>query len=329
MNSKKLRRSFLTSLLTACSLLGAFEDNASNKPWFTGPLLAPSSSAVEAGHAIIQPYVFYTRQSARYDDHWKAHAVPNFFTTTAQLVTIIGLTENMDIQLAPQAAYNHTDGKNSGQFGDLPVGFDFQVRRDDGKSWKPSIKFTVREIFPTGRYERLDPSYVDIGGTGSYVTQATLVFHKLVQVKDMHYLSMRFGTTYSYFAPVSVRGFNAFGGSVDSRGKVRPGSTFSAIFSFEYSFDQRWAFAMDTLYYHTNRDHFSGTGGFIVPPPDFVTPGIPAVVGTPSSELISFAPAIEYNFTKDFGLLGGVWFTAWGRNSPKFFSFVFSAIYAY
>jgi hypothetical protein len=57
--------------------------------------------------------------------------------------------------------------------------------------------------------------------------------------------------------------------------------------------------------------------------------GLPTIVGFPSSEQISFAPAIEYNFSSELGLIVGCWFTGWGRNSTQFRSGVINLDYTY
>lgn len=57
--------------------------------------------------------------------------------------------------------------------------------------------------------------------------------------------------------------------------------------------------------------------------------GNPASVGLPSSEQFSFAPAIEYNFTENFGIITGVWLSAFGRNSPRFRTGIVNIDYNY
>lgn len=302
------------------------------KPWFTGPLLAPSSSTVGEGRVVLQPYFFSDVQSAHYDSHWKKHPAPTFTSLNPELVAIFGLRDDIDFIIIPQSVYNRSRGFHSGQMGDLTAGFNYQVRKDDPQGWKPSIKLNISETFPTGNYQKLhaNRALVDISGLGSYITSFTAVFHKLFHIRDQQFLSFRLGSTFSYLAPVHVSGFNSYGGGVGTRGKVRPGNAFSAIFSFEYSFTQNWAFAMDSLYVHTNRDRFSGTPGVVAATSgSVIDPNLFANVGTPSSESISFAPAIEYNFAKNFGIIAGVWFTACGRNSPKFASAVVSIVYSF
>jgi hypothetical protein len=51
------------------------------------------------------------------------------------------------------------------------------------------------------------------------------------------------------------------------------------------------------------------------------------VNGGPSSSQYSLAPAIEYNWSQNIGLIGGVWFTVAGQNISQFNSIVIALNY--
>jgi hypothetical protein len=86
----------------------------------------------------------------------------------------------------------------------------------------------------------------------------------------------------------------------------------TVLFGFEISLSQRWAIANDIQYVHTNKTRFKGRKG--------ATRGVANRVGRPSSEQWSLAPAIEYNWSDDYGVIAGVWFTFAGRNTIEFTS---------
>jgi hypothetical protein len=92
--------------------------------------------------------------------------------------------------------------------------------------------------------------------------------------------------------------------------------------SFEATLNQNWALALDSVYTQTNITEFFGI-------PGIAFTGTFADVGTPSSEQLSFAPAIEYNFSGNFGIITGCWFSALGRNSTEFRSGVVNLEYTY
>lgn len=277
-----------------------------------------------AGHWLIQPYVFVTNTNGIYDKDWKFRRDRTFTTINPQFFTLIGLINGVDLQINPQWIWNSKRNAKSNHFADLPVGLNFQLVKKDDFKWFPAIKIGVKEIFPTGRYNNLDPNKLgtDVSGIGSYGSQATLVAFKEFHLYEQHYLTTKLSFIYTVFSDVKVNGFNAFGGGFKTRGTVSPGNVFSFLASFEYTFTRQWVFACDFEYDHKNRTKFLGS-------PGFTDLDVPASVGGPSSELFSIAPALEWNYNESFGIIGGVWFTAAGRNAPHFTSGVLSFIYVH
>ena len=111
---------------------------------------------------------------------------------------------------------------------------------------------------------------------------------------------------------VHVKGYNLYGGGHHTRGTIYPGQSLVVLFGFEISLTQRWAIANDIQYLHVNKTHFKGRKG--------KTNGVKNVVGFPSSEQFSLAPAIEYDFSAYVGVIAGVWFSVAGRNALDFAS---------
>jgi hypothetical protein len=136
---------------------------------------------------------------------------------------------------------------------------------------------------------------------------------ELFHFSGMHYLSARLYFSYFFLAPVHVKGFNVYGGGFETKGKVRPGNVFNTILGLEFSLTQRWALALDITHSYQNKTRFSGNQGIL-------KIGEGAIVGGPSKNQISLAPAIEYNFSENVGVIAGAWFTIAGRNSTEFVS---------
>src|ERR1700733_11817895 len=153
------------------SEISAAEENQEG-PWFTGPLLTPSGHVVPIGYFDFEPYVFFTDTFARYNENWHAHSIPEVFQINPLLLTQIGLTQWMDFQISPQMFYTKSQGKSATGFGDLPILFDLQLLNDPEGSWWPAIKLVLREAFPTGKYQKLDPKKngVDATGLGAYTS---------------------------------------------------------------------------------------------------------------------------------------------------------------
>lgn len=286
-------------------------------PWFTGPLIAPTASVIPAGHFVIQPFFAFNTSTGIYNSHWQNRSAPNFFSYSTSLELIVGLTEWMDFEIQPAVLYNYTKHESAWAFGDFPFNLSFQLLPVGRFEYFPGIELQIVETFPTGKYQKSNPKKLttDLGGAGSFATTANLNFYKIYSLQGVHFLSMTASFGVTYHAPVHVRGINFYGGAPGCAGKVYPGNSYNALLSFEYSLTRNWALALDNLYTHFNKDRFRGTA--------------PAKVGKPSSELLSFAPAVEYNFNEQWGIIAGVWLSAIGRNTAVFRIAIISFEYQY
>lgn len=283
-------------------------------PWFTGPLIAPSGYTVKPGHVNIQPYVYFSANQGGYDDHWKYHSSSsNFYTARMQLQLKFGLVKGLDLQINPQGYYNSTEGKNYVNIGDLRTTLNIQALGSQLKDPWPAIKLGLRANIPIGKYEHLNPHLkgTDAIGTGSWLPSAIVTLAKLWHTYSIHYLEARLSFTYQLGTPAYVKGYNSYGGASNTKGKAYLGNQLIVDGALQYNLSQRWTLACDFYYHHNNKNRFSGKRGSY---PD----GSPAIVTKPSYEQFSLAPAIEYNWNKNLGLIGGVWFTLAGRNAAEF-----------
>ncbi len=287
-------------------------------PWYTGPLITGSASNVPMGKYNIQGYLFLDNQYAKFLDNRKSQDIPNIYTINPLLVLQRGLTHWLDITLTPQGIFRWNQGEYAQAFGDLPVTFGFQVVKQTPHI--PSVRLTLGESFPTGKYQKLDPAKggIDASGSGAYATIVGLNLNKILWWLKLHPISLRFSGTYEIpNHDVSVKNFNAYGGGFGTDGKVSVGQTLNLDFGVEVSITQKWVFATDVAYTYSRSTSFSGIAGIDAT-------GASAANGGPSSDQLSLAPAIEYNVSDTGGFIGGVWFAVTGRNSSKFIDIILS-----
>jgi len=291
------------------------EEEARDGPWFTGSLLAPSAHVVPPGYFNLEPYLFVTDNYGAYDADWHGHSTPTAIQLNPLISFQIGVANNLDFQTAPQMFYTRKQGKASAQFGDFPVGFDYQLLKDRKGGWWPAIKIAIRESFPTGKYQKLNPhkNGTDGVGSGAYTTGFGLAFSRIFHFGGVHFLNSRLSFSYNVPSNVHVKGFNSYGGGHGTRGTVHPGNTFTTIIGLEFTLALHWALALDIANIYGNKTTFSGRRGI-------TSAGAPVKVGGPSFNQVSLAPAIEYNFNESVGIIAGAWFTVAGRNTTQFAS---------
>jgi hypothetical protein len=312
----KIKNCYFASLLLFSSLLARESPNIPEplppeiaEPWLTGPLLTPSASVVPKGHQNYEPYLYWTVYNGIYDTGWKSQSKPKFTSLTFQPTCQFGIAQYTELNITPQIYYQWSEGAKSWALGDFPVTVGVQVLRGGFHDWYPNIKLRFSAVFPTGKYQRLNPSKkgTDEGGFGSWFPQLSVVFGKRFHVTGYQWIITRLLVGYVVGTPVRVHGRNSYGGAAGTRGTVYPGNTTVALFGAEYTLNLKWVLALDAQYSYTQKTRFSGkTGG--------------VVMKDPPGQLFSLAPAVEYNFTQRVGLIAGSWFTIAGQNNVRFWS---------
>ena len=297
----------------------AAEASAPEKPefWSTGPLIIPPNDIIDFGHFNYEPYLYWTQFKDTYDAHWKSVSSPLFTSVIFQPLIRAGIFPRGELDIYPTVTYNNTEHVHDWVWGDMPFSLNIQVLEDDPDHWYHPLTWVgLLAVAPWGKYEKLKPSKLgtDIGGTGSWLPGVSLSLYHEFYIYGPHYLSVQSYFSFQYGSPVHVKGLNFYGGDEDTRGKVFPGDITQAIVSFQYSLSHRWVLALDNVYTHTNKTRFKGDTS-----PD-------APMTSPSSETFSMAPALEYLWNENFGIVGGAWFTVAGRNTDQFVSGVI-AIY--
>lgn len=279
-------------------------------PWMTGPLLAPSGKTIPAGHVNIETYGFYSRFQ------------PDFNTLEAMPILTVGLAPFMDVQMAIPYTYNWVPTAHGNGIGDLMLALGVQVAQQNEQTKLPDIRLVFQEIYPSGRFEQLNElkQGTDQTGIGALTSLISLNIQHLQPLAREHYLRTRFTAAASHSKKVFVFGANSFGGTANTSGSVRPGNSYSLDLAFEYALTQNWVPVFEMLYTKNTASTFDGNPGF--------TPGgVMASIGGAGGEQYSLAPAIEYNFSGQLGVIAGAWFSVSGPHDAQFQSAVIAVNY--
>lgn len=285
-------------------------------PWFTGTPLPPSAVGAVPGKPIGAAILFLTLTHGQYQDNWKLKEIDNIWSVMPFFEFLVGFNNYIGIDIYPSFISNFQNGKSSTHLKDFYARIGFQIARDIPKTWVPDIRILIQTDFPTGNYQKLNPRKmgIDATGEGSFQTGFNLAVQKLFPLEN-NFLLLKWSSVYLFPSSVHVKGFNAYGGGFGTSGKVFPGQTLMFFFSGQYSINQNWCFAFDTLLEYQGKSSFSGNRGR--------TPqGTKNFVGRPPSIQYSISPQIEYNFSGTSGMLIGLWTTVFGRNCPAFASLI-------
>ncbi|MDI9819301.1 MULTISPECIES: transporter [unclassified Legionella] len=286
-------------------------------PWLTGPLLAPAGHTIPKGHSNLELYGFYTVNEGIYNRHWRLIHTPRSESTIVNPIFSHGLTDKLDIQYAVPYIYNHNRGSSSQRLGDTSVTLGYQLLEQKESKWLPDLRVTLQEVIPTGRFESLNPlnNGADATGLGSYQTGLALNFQHLMQLGETHYLRSRFSVGYLYASSTSINGLSSYGGTPQTSGSIDPGNLLSVDLAGELTLTQNWVAVMEAYYASRSATRFRGFVGNN-------EQGLPASIGHADIEEITLAPAIEYNFSPNIGIIAGPWFSVRGRETSDFISYV-------
>jgi len=288
-------------------------------PWYTGPLITGSATNVPMGHVNIQPYLYLTMNYAQFNQHRHSESIPNQYVINPVFVFQTGIIyDYLDVTVIPQGFLKWQDGNRAQGMGDTNVSFGIQIWKETPNT--PNIRLVLGQNFPSGKYVNLssEKGGLDSTGGGIYSTSAGLNLSKTIWWLPLHPISLRL--TGNYVIPdgrAYVTNFNTYGGGFGTDGTVKVGKTLNVDFGFEISINQKWVFATDIAYTISQKNTFYGT-------PGITSDGSVANVGSPLSDQLSLASAIEYNVSSTGGFIGGVWFPITGRNSANFVSLVLS-----
>ncbi|MCF7852530.1 MAG: hypothetical protein K9M07_04745 [Simkaniaceae bacterium] len=292
-------------------------------PWFTGPFLAPTPVIMAPGHPSLEPAILFSSAYGTYHSNWSLKKAPTIWSINPTIDYDFAISERWGLELYPGFIVNFSEGHSAAFLQDTNIYLGYQIATDDPNSWVPNIQIDLHQLYPTGKYEHLNPNKNGIDATG----QGSFQFGPLFSVEKRfqpwgHYLNLEWSIGWLWGIPTHVESFNAFGGGYGTDGKAKPGTSFFGYFSGEYGITQNWVFACDFYLFNQSASSFSGIKGI-------TQEGTTPSVSLPSSTQISITPSLEYNVSENMGFLFGTWVTVAGRNSQAFASLFWAAVFTF
>jgi hypothetical protein len=275
---------------------------APDDAWWTGPIMTNGAGTLPRGHFLIEPYV-YDVSVARV----------NLFGSRAYV--LYGLADRLTVGVVPVVGFNKVRGGLSSSgvgLGDASLVGQYRLTLFHAGSWVPTASVEVQETFPTGAYDRLGDRPSNGLGSGAYTTTLSVNSQTFFWLPNGRLLRMRLNVFQAMSRAVKVEDVSVYGTAAGFRGYARPGSSFYAYASWEYSMTRRWVLALDATYTHDRDTRVSGYSildSTSVQPP----PGIRLDLG--ASDAFAFAPAVEYSWTPNVGVIVGTRLVPASRNT--------------
>jgi hypothetical protein len=257
--------------------------------WWTGPMLAPNATTLPRGHLLVEPYLY---------DVISAHSNGLGSLTYVNY----GLLDRVTVGMIPTAGFNVANSGPSSscvELGDLTLQGQYRLAKFHEGSWIPTTSAVVQETFPTGKYDRLGDR-PDGLGSGAYTTTLALYTQTYFWLPNRRILRMRFDASQAVSSNVNVEDVSVYGTMQGFRGTAKPGSSFLADSSWEYSVTRRWVLALDVTYRHNWNTRVTG---YNIDSGSGQNPSV--LLNSGSAEVFAFAPAIEYSWKPNLGVLLG------------------------
>ena len=282
--------------------------------WWTGPMLANTAATAPAGHFLIEPYFYDVTGVGHYGSDGVRRSGPRSHGFGSQSYVVYGLTDRVAVGLISAAGFNTVSGGPSSAgpgLGDVSLLAQYRLTQFHAGSWIPTTAVNLQETFPAGRYDRLGARPSDGFGSGAYTTMLSFYSQTCFWLPNGRVLRMRFNVSQAVSSSVRLEDGSIYGTGVGFRGHAKPGGSFAIDASWEYSLTRSWVLASDLIYRHGGNTRVTGH--------DLLDPGMqnPSSIrlDSGSSDAFGVAPAIEYSWTPDLGVLLGVRVIAAGRNT--------------
>jgi hypothetical protein len=211
--------------------------------------------------------------------------------------------------MIPIFGYNEvSSGPNSAgiEAGDLTVQAQYRLHLFREGSWVPTMSAALQETLPTAKYDQLGNRPSDALGAGAFTTSPSFYSQTFFWLPNGRILRMRFNVVPSFSNCVSVKDVSIYGTSSGFRGRAKPGASVFVDAAWEYSLTKRWVLALDATYRHQAN---TAVNGYYI---SDSSRSIHLVSGT--TEAFGLAPAIEYNWKPNLGVLLGVRLIPAGSN---------------
>lgn len=277
-----------------------------DEAWWTGPLLASGASTLPKGHILFEPYLYDAKPYGTFDGEGKRRSAPDADNIGSSAYMLYGVTDTLTAGFIPHLGYRRAGGRWSQGLGvgDLTAQAQYRLTQYKPGGRVPTISVMLQENLPIGRHDRLDDRPNDGFGGGAYATTLGVNAQHYFWTPNGRILRGRFNVAYTRSDVARVNGASVYGTSKGFAGKAQPGDSLLVNLAFEYSVTRNWVAAMDLAWQRDASTKVTGALG-----------GSAFERRYPVSKAVILAPAVEYNFNSQVGVIVGARIVPAGRNT--------------
>jgi hypothetical protein len=275
-------------------------------------MLAPSASTLPPGHLLVEPYVYDVSLQGSFDPAGVRRSAGRADTYGSLAYVLYGVANRFTAGVIPTVGFTRIPGGGSSSslgLGDVAIPLQFRLTKFEPGRWVPTTSVVLQETLPTGQYDRLSHPG-DGQGSGAFTTMLAL-YSQTYFWPGARILRVRFNVSGGVSSTANVQDSSVYGTPVGFRGQAKPGGYVFADASFEYSLTRRWVLALDATARHDDATRVVGLG----PAGGSSLALAPVAFESGPSRAFGLAPAIEYSWKPNLGVLLGTRIIAAGRNT--------------
>lgn len=188
----------------------SLDDSAKYKQWFTGPVLTPTPITMDPSHPALEVAIVGSQIYGKYDSEWHLDRIPTIWGVGPFVDFQAAFNKVIGIEFIGSLPTYFSKGASSTHLNDSIFRLGFQVSNDKEGTWVPDFRILLQETFPTGKYQKFNPSKngTDATGQGSFQTGMHLAFQKLFHISKGHDFRLRWTLGYFFPASVQVKGYS-------------------------------------------------------------------------------------------------------------------------
>jgi hypothetical protein len=288
-------------------------------------MLANSPSTGSPGHVNVETYFYDLMSERRFDRDGRRRESPRVDAFGSQTFLVAGVAEGFSLGLIGVVGFTEVAGGPSASglgLGDQSLMAQVRLSQFQPGRRAPTTAINLQQSFPTGTYDRLGERPSDGLGSGAYTTTLGYYAQTFTWMPNGRILRWRFNGSQSLSSTARVEGVSVYGTGARFRGHARPGASVSIDLAAEYSLTRSWVLASDLYYRHNRSTRVTGTeidakGGGV----------LRVSSNSGSSDLLALAPAIEYCWRPNLGVLIGARLVVAGRRTSASYAPVFAINY--
>ncbi|HEY5850513.1 MAG TPA: hypothetical protein VIT62_07080 [Lysobacter sp.] len=276
---------------------------------FTGPLVS-SSPPLPKGMLNVEPYLINTQTVGLYDNEGDRHDVDGVADDWQIAVPIqYGATDRLTLGVSLNASYAPDHGSQRHVVaGDTRLFASWRLAQGTG-AHRPALTLSLRQNLTTGQHDRLETRRNPVA-TGSGANTTTLALDGQAFFLPRGRLRGRAGVAWRLpGSRAGLHGESAYRTQTGFEGNAELGHGVVANLGAEYSINPSWALATDLVYEYDDDVRVRGRTG-----------QAQVDLTLPSSWRVSIAPAAEYHWSDNTGMIFGALVSLDGRNSAAIVS---------